>query len=224
MTNQNNAMVNAMLQAAVNGVQNRRSEKGLPPFTEDERTQFVARIQENIDHSDAKRSVRDHEADLIYEDRQDRLDAVKASANKYNIKFSYNRNMEVEVIELDRIKAGHNTEIVTTEEKLVKSTFGGSTIAWINTLDPKTNKVYRVYATAFCGEFEKKEESGNTVYDTFTGKPIIVREKFDKLIGMEESLKKFLAGMTLVAEVPESRLGYVRQELMARDFKLKYPK
>ena len=213
-----------MLQDAVNGVQLRRQEKGLPLLNEVELNEFVANIQENIDHSDAKRSVREHDADLIFENRQDRLDTVRKQADKYNIKFCYNRNMDLQRIELDRVRGGNNIEIVTFEDRLVKSTFGGSTTAWMNAVEESTNKPLRIYATAFCGEFKLRDKGGNIVCYPNTNDPIIIRDKFDKLVGMEESLAKFLMGDTITSEVPESSLGYARQELMAREYKLTFPK
>lgn len=189
---QNVKLVHRIGQAAKSFKQKQHPETGAEP-TDAEVDEFIRRIEPGMIESILKAegssdaSIRKSDKHFDASKRNDLVKTVKALALANGVKFIHRREMEeVDVhTEIEVTSDRSFTEIIDVE--VVNATRGGQTFAFKYDLDEENNLSIR-YATAFCRN----------------------DENFDPLIGMEESLKKFLAGHVLTTPIAHERFGQVK--------------
>lgn len=162
-----------------------------PAATEQQGADFVVTVGKSIIASILKNA-----GNVGKSERESRLKAVKALADQFNVKFLHRREQGqgetlVDIAQVD--KTNHLEKILVTT---FNETRGGETIAYVYELT-ENNDLLMVYSTAFC-------------------RP---DENFDPLIGMEESLKKFLNDDVLVAPIVHERLGQVKLTQLVNAYK-----
>ncbi len=180
-----------LIQQAARGFRERvKARTGGDP-TDTEIDNFVRKVEPSIVLSILKADANHSNAK-----RDDRLKTVKALAADNGVKFVHRREIEETDVQstIDALSVRGYTEIIDVE--FVNATRGGQTLAFKYVLDEKNN-LSMIYTVAFCRN----------------------DENFDPLIGMEESLKKFLAGRVLTAGITHERFGHVKLTQLSNEYK-----
>lgn len=191
-----NTTHDVQLQMAVNGKIVSRKLKGLPPLSESELKEFEHKVAQSLTNSQKVSLQKQEQSDAEFHRYEDRRDAVLGKAAELGVKFIHRRNYESFVHEVNRVqisKTQFRTVLAETEQQ---SNFGGDTVAFIYKLDDENN-LSMLYSVAFCRD----------------------DELFDEVIGMEESLKKFIAGKLVEMPITHDRLGHPKLLLMGKDFR-----